>query len=88
MGSRRRSDLEKAVIEVLKNSKKPLSMLQMVEKIQKKYPLLLTGQTPKNTLYAMIYKREKRRAMDSEAAIIIRHNEGRSVYYKLMDNTK
>ncbi|KAA5951120.1 MULTISPECIES: HTH domain-containing protein [unclassified Pantoea] len=88
MGSRRRSDLEKIAIKILKRNKEPLSLLHLFEKIHQKYPLLLSGQTPQNTLYAMIYKREKRRVMDGEAAIFIRHNEGRSVYYTLTDNVK
>lgn len=88
MASRRKSELEEIVLQVLKTNQKPLSLEQIVKEIQKLNSSLLNGPTPKNTLYAMIYKRENRRALDGDSAIFIRRNVGRSVFYTLMDNIK
>lgn len=55
------SPTEQFMIEALTESEHPLSLAELVEKIQKKDPDLLQGATPKKSLYSMIYRREKRR---------------------------
>ncbi|EMH4138714.1 hypothetical protein RGJ21_003558 [Serratia marcescens] len=88
MASRRKSELEQMVIEVLKRSKEPLSLLKITEKIIEVAPSLLRGATPSNSLYSIIYKREKRREADGDTAVFLRLNKGRLVYYTLADKKK
>jgi|GEM_PF-5410271 len=48
------------IIEALKRTKKPLTLLELVTEIRKTNPKILKGQTPTNTLYSAIYRAEKK----------------------------
>lgn len=59
--SRQTSQLEPMMVAVLKKKKKPLSLAEIVSEIAKIAPDRFTGDTPRNSLYSIIYRREKRR---------------------------
>lgn len=58
--NRQKSNLEIMMIAVLKE-KKALSLLEVVDEIAKGNPEAFTGQTPRNSLYSIIYRRDKSR---------------------------
>lgn len=51
------------IIEALKRTKKPLTLLELVTEIRKTNPTILKGQTPTKTLYSAIYRAEKKRKL-------------------------
>lgn len=54
------------MVAVLKKRKRPLSLLEVVEAIQKLDPCALSGNTPQKSLYSIIYRLEKRRSEKGE----------------------
>lgn len=58
--NRQKSQIESLVIEILK-LKTALSLAQLVEEIQLRDKALLSGKTPKNSLYSIILRREQKR---------------------------
>ena len=59
--SRSKSEVEDLMVYVLKKKSSPMSLGEIVEEMKKLSPELLTGKTPKNSLYSILYRREKRR---------------------------
>ncbi len=59
--SRQKSDLEALMVMALEKRKEPLSLSEIVFEIEKMQPQVFTGQTPTNSLYSIIYRRERRR---------------------------
>lgn len=58
--NRQRSNLETLMVEVLKK-KKALSLQEIVNEIVRVSPEAFTGQTPRNSLYSIVYRRDKNR---------------------------
>lgn len=58
--NRQKSNLENLMVEVLKK-KSGLSLQEIVNEILKIEPSIFTGETPRNSLYSIIYRREKAR---------------------------
>lgn len=54
--------LEPLMVAVLKKSRRPMSLLEVVAEIQALKPDVFVGKTPKNSLYSIIYRHEQKRA--------------------------
>lgn len=81
--SRNKSNVEGLMVEVLKKKEMPMSLGEIVDEIRKLDPSSLTGKTPRNSLYSIIYRREKRRIDDGEKPIFRTIEERREVLYFL-----
>lgn len=79
--NRQKSDLETMMVEVLKKKKTALSLGEVVSEIEKIEPQSFTGKTPVNSLYSIIYRREKRRtANGNQKLFIVEKDRNYSVY--------
>lgn len=85
--SRQRKDLEALMVEVLKK-KKALSLGEVVYEIEKIEPHAFTGQTPTNSLYSIIYRRELRRVENGGQRLFLIEKERGSSVYSLNKNFK
>ena len=72
--NRQTSELEPLMVEVLKRKRKPLSLSEVVNEIAKVAPEKFTGSTPRNSLYSVIYRREKRRIAQSQEVQFLQEN--------------
>lgn len=86
--SRRKSNLEAMMTEVLRDKKKSLSLGEIVSEIEKIYPNSFSGQTPTNSLYSIIYKREKRRIKNGNQPLFLIEKNRNSSIYSLNPNFK
>lgn len=64
--SRQKNLLEEMMVKVLQDSKEPMTLNDIVDSIRKNNPGAFRGKTPKNSLYSIIYKHEKRRKERNE----------------------
>ena len=79
--NRQKSDLEAMMVDVLKKKKKALSLGEVVGEIEKIEPNAFTGKTPTNSLYSIIYRREKRRVENGvQPFFLIAKDRNSSVY--------
>lgn len=69
--SRQKSDLETLMIQVLKLQKRALSLSEIVIEIEKISPYAFSGNTPTNSLYSIIYRREKRRSTKGQPPLFL-----------------
>ncbi len=81
--SRSKSEVEDLMVYVLKKKSSPMSLGEIVEEMKKLSPELLTGKTPKNSLYSILYRREKRRIDAGEKPVFKTTEERREVLYSL-----
>ena len=81
--SRSKSEDEDLMVYVLKKKSSPMSLGEIVEEMKKLSPELLTGKTPKNSLYSILYRREKRRIDAGEKPVFKTTEERREVLYSL-----
>lgn len=84
--NRQKSDLEALMVEVLKKRKKALSLGEVVSEIEKMEPHAFTGQTPTNSLYSIIYRREKRRVENGSQPLFLIEKDRNSSVYSLNNN--
>ncbi|HHQ4579486.1 hypothetical protein ACP6EV_19775 [Aeromonas hydrophila] len=78
--NRQCSDLEAMMVKVLKK-KKALSLSEVVSEIEKIEPNTFSGKTPTNSLYSIIYRREKRRIENgNQPLFLIEKDRNYSVY--------
>ncbi len=66
------SVIEDCMVRVLADSGKPLTLEEIVLRIQKMNPMVLSGTSPAKSLYSVIYRREKTRADDGEPGLFKR----------------
>lgn len=71
------------MVEILKIKKLPMSLGEIIEEIKICSPTALTGKTPRNSLYSIIYRREKRRIYADEEALFKTTEERREILYSL-----
>ena len=71
------------MVNVLAESKKSLTLDEIVSKILSNNPSALTGKTPKNSLYSVVYRREKRRAERGMHSLFKTTTRGGATYYSL-----
>lgn len=81
--SRRISRIEDLMIEVLKEHRNGLALHQIVEEIRNIEPDYLRGETPGNSLYSIVYRREKRRIDSGRQPLFEKYFEQRKALYKL-----
>jgi hypothetical protein len=80
---RRTSEFEAAAIKVLKRSKHPMTLTEITDEIVARKLATIRGATPKNSLYALIMRKEIARAKRGEPAIFHKTITGRMVRYSL-----
>ncbi len=56
-----RSRAEEMMIQILRLSERPVALTQIAKKIELSDPTILSGKTPRSSLYSIVYRREKRR---------------------------
>jgi len=85
--NRQKSQIESLVIEILK-LKTSLSLVQLVEEIQLRDKNLLSGKTPKNSLYSIIIRREQKRIDCGGLPFFKVNRVGRNNFYSLNKEVK
>lgn len=80
---RRTRNLETLMVDVLKASKKPMSLNEIVETIKANNPESIRGKTPRNSLYSIVYRNEKRRHENNEPLLFNVETTGRRSIYSL-----
>lgn len=80
---RNKSGIEELMVEILKNKNSPMSLGEIVDEIKTLSPTALAGKTPRNSLYSIIYRREKRRVDAGENPLFKTFEERREVLYLL-----
>ena len=81
--NRNKSTAEQLMVDVLANSKQALTLEEIVSEILSMNPSALTGKTPRNSLYSVIYRREKRRSERGLDALFKTSTRGGATYYSL-----
>lgn len=81
--NRNKSTTEQLMVEILAKSKQALTMDEIVSEILSSNPSALTGKTPRNSLYSVVYRREKRRAERGLHALFKTSTRGGATYYSL-----
>ena len=71
------------MIAVLTTNEKPMSLLEIVEQIKHLDSAVFNGKTPRNSLYSIIYKREKKREENGEKTLFKAIKIRRDVLYSL-----
>lgn len=71
------------MVAVLKQKKRALELQAIVDEIIKSHPTAFRGQTPRNSLYSIIYRRETRRAKDGQPPRFLTQKVGNQVLYSL-----
>jgi len=80
---RNKSTSEKLMVDVLAESKQALTLDEIVSEIISRNPSALTGKTPRNSLYSVVYRREKRREERGLHALFKTTTRGGAIYYSL-----
>lgn len=86
--SRSTSASEQLMVEVLAESGQSLTLDEIVEQILLKNTNTLTGNTPKKSLYSVIYRREKRRKERGQTTLFLTNSRGGATYYSLNQKVK
>lgn len=81
--NRNKSTTEQLMVDVLAKSKQALTMDEIISEILSRNPSALTGKTPRNSLYSVVYRREKRRAERGLPALFETTTRGGATYYSL-----
>jgi hypothetical protein len=84
--NRNKSVSEQLMVNVLAEAKQALSLDEIVSVILASNSSALAGKTPKNSLYSVIYRREKRRAECGLEVLFITSKRGGATYYSLNAN--
>lgn len=84
--NRQKSDLEALMVEVLKRKNTALSLSEIVAEIEKLEPYAFTGQTPVNSLYSIIYRREKRRIKNGNQPLFLVEKDRNYSTYSLIQS--
>ena len=86
--NRQKSDLEAMMVDVLKKKNKALSLGEVVGEIEKIEPSAFSGKTPTNSLYSIIYRREKRRIENGNQPLFLIEKDRNSSVYSLNPKCK
>ncbi|MEJ1296111.1 MAG: HTH domain-containing protein [Candidatus Sedimenticola sp. (ex Thyasira tokunagai)] len=81
--NRNKSTTEQLMVDVLADSKQALTLDEIVSEILSRDSSALTGKTPRNSLYSVIYRREKRRAERGFEPLFKTTTRGGATYYSL-----
>ncbi|MEJ2793166.1 hypothetical protein WAE56_07090 [Iodobacter sp. LRB] len=78
--NRQHSNIEELMVKVLKKHK-ALSLQEIVDFLGKSEDVPFTGKTPSNSLFSIIYRREKRREDGNVPKLFLKEIvKGRSLY--------
>lgn len=80
--SRQTSNLESLMVAILRKQK-VLSLQEIVREILEDCPDAFTGRTPANSLYSIIYRRERSRLEKGNPALFITEKVRNVVLYSL-----
>lgn len=75
--------LEDYMVEALLKSKKPMTINEITSYITKNHPDAFRGKTPRNSLYSVIYRKEKRRQERGEHLLFKKENRDSVSYYRV-----
>lgn len=81
--NRRISIAEHLMVDVLGQADKPLTLIEIVTKILQVNPSALTGKTPKNSLYSVLFRREKRRTEMGHQPLFKKTIRGNTACYSI-----
>lgn len=81
--NRNKSTSEQLMVDVLADAKQALTLDEIVSEILIRNPSALTGKTPRNSLYSVVYRREKRRAVRGLSSLFKTSMRGGATYYGL-----
>jgi len=81
--ARNTSATEQLMVDALRKAKKPLTLDEIANQILVRHPGVLTGKTPKKSLYSVIYRREKRREERGKPLLFITSIRGGATYYSI-----
>lgn len=56
-----RSRAEELMVEILRRRKSPMTLGEIVDVILSQEPTALSGATPRNSMYSIVFRRERRR---------------------------
>ncbi len=76
------------MVEVLKEHNHGLALHQIVKEIRKIEPDCLRGETPVNSLYSIVYRKEKKRIKAGEKPLFKKYGVHRNILYKLNGSKK
>lgn len=79
----RKSIAENLMLKILEHKKIPMSLREIVDEIKKIDPSVFCGQTPRNSLYSIIYRRERSRIENGESPLFKTTQERRETLYIL-----
>ena len=78
-----RSRAEEMMIQILSLSKDPISLTQIAREIELSDPTILSGKTPRSSLYSIVHRREKRRDLAGLSRLFSQQIIHREVYFAL-----
>jgi len=77
------SPIEELMIEVLAKSPEPLTLVEIVQRIRKIDSQILSGKTPTNSLYSVLFRRESRRKKAGAPEFFVKDTKYRVIRYSL-----
>jgi len=75
------------MVKILKK-KNPLSLQEIVDEIMKRDETAFTGKTPRNSLYSIVYRNEKKRLEEKNQTLFLTNKERREIVYSINPNFK
>jgi hypothetical protein len=82
-GTRTRGEFEPAMVQVLKDSRRPLTLGEITERMIDRDLVEVQGETPDKSLYSIVSRNEKRRLERGEKPLFKKVRDGRYVKYVL-----
>lgn len=81
--NRSSSPVEELMIEVLSKSPEPLTLVEIVQRIRRIDSQILSGKTPTNSLYSVLFRRESRRKKAGVPEFFVKDTKYRVIRYSL-----
>ncbi len=75
----------KAAAAVLRRARKPLPISELVDRMLREEHVAPSGRTPKNSLYSIILRTNRRLVSQGKRPQFLVHRKGRRVFYTLAD---
>jgi len=71
------------MIQILNLSKDPISLTQIAKEIELSDPTILSGKTPRSSLYSIVYRREKRRELAGISRLFSQQVIHKEIFFSL-----
>ena len=78
-----RSRAEELMVEILRRRKSPMTLGEIVDVILQQEPSVLAGETPRKSMYSIVFRRENRRKGSRIPLLFKTTKERGSVLYQL-----